>query len=66
MVISIDLPGHGKSDVIAEKHTMELMAEVVYSALEKEMIGKAIIIGHSMGGYVSLPRKVSYQKCFVF
>ena len=53
-VICIDLPGHGKSDFIAETHTMELMAEVVYSILDSLEIKHARFLGHSMGGYVSL------------
>jgi len=53
-VITIDLPGHGKSGVIAEIHTMELMAEVVDEVLQKLEITSATFIGHSMGGYVSL------------
>jgi len=53
-VVCIDLPGHGKSDAIAEVHTMELMAEVVYSILDSLEVKQARFIGHSMGGYVSL------------
>ncbi len=53
-VITIDLPGHGKSDCIGYIHTMELMAEVVDAVLDKENIKAAKIIGHSMGGYVAL------------
>ena len=53
-VITIDFPGHGKSGVIAETHSMELMAEVVNEVLQKLGISKATFIGHSMGGYVAL------------
>ncbi len=53
-VILIDLPGHGKSDSIAETHSMELMAEVVNELLHFLKIDKAIFVGHSMGGYVAL------------
>lgn len=53
-VITIDFPGHGKSDVISEIHTMQLMAEVVHSVLRKLNIHKAIFVSHSMGGYVAL------------
>ena len=53
-VVVIDLPGHGKSECVAEIHTMELLAEVVNSVLEKLNIEKANFIGHSMGGYTSL------------
>lgn len=53
-VITIDLPGHGKSARIADVHTMELMADVVRAVLRKARVGKCILIGHSMGGYVTL------------
>lgn len=53
-VICIDLPGHGKSELIAEIHTMELMAEVIHFVLESLEIKQARFIGHSLGGYVSL------------
>lgn len=53
-VVCIDLPGHGKSDAIAEVHTMELLAKVVHTILEIEDIEQARFLGHSMGGYVSL------------
>jgi len=53
-VITIDLLGHGKSGVISETHTMQLMAEVVKSVLNKLNIEFATFVGHSMGGYVAL------------
>lgn len=53
-VISIDFPGHGKSGIISEIHTMELMAEVVNEILQHLQITSATLIGHSMGGYVAL------------
>ncbi|MBN2348478.1 MAG: alpha/beta hydrolase [Bacteroidales bacterium] len=53
-VISIDLPGHGDSEVIAEIHTMELMAESLQFLLSDQQIEKCLIFGHSMGGYVTM------------
>lgn len=53
-VIRINLPGHGKSSVFGEIHTMEFMAEAVRVVLEAEKVDKAMLVGHSMGGYVSL------------
>ena len=53
-VICIDLPGHGDSDCVGESHTMELMAEVVKAVLDKENVDECVMIGHSMGGYVTL------------
>ena len=52
--ICIDLPGFGKSGVFREIHTMDFMAGKVWEVLKKEHVSKCILIGHSMGGYVSL------------
>ena len=53
-VICIDLPGHGKSASLGAVHSMELMADVVFEVLKKLKVGKCLMIGHSMGGYVTL------------
>jgi len=53
-VVSIDLPGHGKSGVVSETHTMELMADVVHTVLQHLNLASVTLIGHSMGGYVAL------------
>ena len=52
-VITIDLPGHGDTEVFGETHSMEFMAAMVKSILDTQNIEKAILVGHSMGGYVS-------------
>jgi pimeloyl-ACP methyl ester carboxylesterase len=53
-VVAIDLPGHGESESISKIHSMNLMAEVVKKILLTEKIEQAVIVGHSMGGYVAL------------
>lgn len=53
-VITIDLLGHGESDSLGYVHEMEENANVVNEVLEHLKIEKAIILGHSMGGYVGL------------
>lgn len=53
-VIAIDLPGHGKTDTFSEVHTMEFMAETVKAVLDAADIEQCVMIGHSMGGYVTL------------
>ena len=53
-VITLDFPGHGKSEVISDIHSMELMAEVVDEILKTLKITSATFIGHSMGGYIAL------------
>ena len=52
--ICIDLPGFGKSDIFRADHSMIFMAEKVHQVLERENVAKCILVGHSMGGYVSL------------
>jgi len=51
--ITIDLPGFGNSEVIPDI-SIEGMAEIIMAVLEKLKIEKTILIGHSMGGYISL------------
>lgn len=53
-LLKIDLPGHGKSDILSEVHTMELMADEVKKVVDHENLEKFHLLGHSMGGYVSL------------
>jgi pimeloyl-ACP methyl ester carboxylesterase len=52
--LAIDLPGHGQSGNLGYIHTMEEMAEVIKGLLDELKIKKAFLVGHSMGGYVSL------------
>ncbi|MBL0736530.1 alpha/beta hydrolase [Flavobacterium sp. GN10] len=53
-VVTIDLLGHGESDCLGYVHKMEDNANAVNEVLEHLKIEKAIIAGHSMGGYVGL------------
>lgn len=53
-VITIDLPGHGKSGNLGYVHSMELMADAVKAMLKALDIRRCHMIGHSMGGYVAL------------
>jgi len=53
-IIRINLPGHGKSSVYGNVHTMEFMAESVKAVLDFEKVDSALFVGHSMGGYVGL------------
>ncbi|MGB8489695.1 MAG: alpha/beta hydrolase [Bacteroidales bacterium] len=53
-VISVDLPGHGNSAVYSDRHSMEFMARAVGGLFGSLNIKKAVIAGHSMGGYVTL------------
>lgn len=53
-LIKIDLPGHGKSENYNAVNSMDSMAEKVKEVIEKINLNKINILGHSMGGYVSL------------
>lgn len=53
-LLKIDLPGHGKSEILSEVHTMELMADEVKKVVDHENLDKIHLLGHSMGGYTSL------------
>ncbi|MBT8259382.1 MAG: alpha/beta hydrolase [Bacteroidia bacterium] len=53
-IVTIDLPGHGKSSCFDDVHSMEDMAEAVKAVLDELQLEKIIIAGHSMGGYVAL------------
>ena len=57
--IAPDLPGSGKSDAI-EDMTMEGLAEILEAIIQNENINKAVVIGHSMGGYISLAYAEKY------
>lgn len=59
-LIKIDLPGHGKSPVSSEIHTMEWMAGEVKKIADELGLGSFHLLGHSMGGYIAL----AYAKQF--
>lgn len=53
-LIKIDLPGHGLSQIYSEIHTVEFMAEEVKKVTDHLKIENFHLLGHSMGGYVTL------------
>jgi len=61
-VVRINLPGHSKSSVFGDIHTMEFMAESVKAVLDAEKIENALFVGHSMGGYVGLSMAEIYPE----
>lgn len=61
-LLKIDLPGHGKSEKIAEIQTMELMAEEVKKVIDDLDLEKIHLLGHSMGGYTSLAFAEKYPE----
>jgi pimeloyl-ACP methyl ester carboxylesterase len=53
-VICPDLPGVGKSTLDQESLSMEEIAVILESWMEENQIDQPIVIGHSLGGYVTL------------
>lgn len=58
LVITPDLPGSGKSEMLEGKILIEDYAEVVKAIADRELINENknqfTLIGHSMGGYITL------------
>lgn len=61
-VITVDIPGHGISEVKGEIHTMEMVADTLRDMLDALEIDKVTMVGHSMGGYISLAFCARYKE----
>ncbi|MDR0954344.1 MAG: alpha/beta hydrolase [Rikenellaceae bacterium] len=61
-VVTLDLPGHGISEIVGPTHSMAYLASIVAQLLDKQQIEKATLIGHSMGGYVALAFAEAYPE----
>jgi pimeloyl-ACP methyl ester carboxylesterase len=53
-VITIDLPGFGKSEPLKSPFTLEQVANTLLAFLGEKDLKKINIVGHSLGGYVAL------------
>ena len=53
-VIAPDLRGHGTTDAPKGAYTMEQMADDVLSLIDALELPKVTLLGHSLGGYVTL------------
>lgn len=53
-IIAPDLRGHGLSEAPQGVYTMHQMASDVAALLDNLQIQQAVLVGHSMGGYISL------------
>lgn len=59
-VITIDLPGFGGSECLGRIHLMDQMANAINKVLQHLDIKACLMIGHSMGGYVTLAYAAKY------
>jgi pimeloyl-ACP methyl ester carboxylesterase len=53
-VYTPDLPGFGKSKLPAERFSLSDIADQLIVWITKEQIEKPVLIGHSLGGYITL------------
>lgn len=53
-VITLDLPGHGESDLVHGECSMETMASTIAELVNHLKLEKINLWGHSMGGYAAL------------
>ncbi|WP_152396721.1 alpha/beta fold hydrolase [Paenibacillus guangzhouensis] len=53
-VITPDLRGHGQSAVIGASFGIEDMAQDIVALLDQRGIARAVLFGHSLGGYITL------------
>ena len=53
-VITPDLRGHGQSDAPEGVYTMAMLAEDITGLMDALGLARAIVVGHSMGGYAAL------------
>ena len=60
-VVRVELPGHGASPAIAAV-SVKSVAAAVDRALEKEHVERALLVGHSYGGWVALEEAVAHPK----
>ncbi len=61
-IVVPDLPGHGKSGVYGSVHSMESLAEAVAAVMRHLGISKFHLIGHSMGGYVTMAFREAFPE----
>lgn len=53
-VITVDLPGFGKSPLLSPSFSIVDVAKSVLDTLVQKRIDQMVVIGHSLGGYVAL------------
>jgi pimeloyl-ACP methyl ester carboxylesterase len=63
LLIVPDIPGSGKSEILEEeKISIDDYAEVIKAVIDNENISRCTMIGHSMGGYITLAFAEKYSE----
>jgi pimeloyl-ACP methyl ester carboxylesterase len=63
-VYTFDLPGFGESPLLSVSFSIDQVAAAVLEGLNQQKIEKAFILGHSLGGYVTLAMMENDPKRF--
>ncbi|MEM1152648.1 MAG: alpha/beta fold hydrolase, partial [Pseudomonadota bacterium] len=58
-VWSLDLPNHGRSDWVCDA-SIGAMADAVHEWMHGEVVSRAALVGHSLGGKVAMQLALSY------
>ncbi|MCA9982190.1 MAG: alpha/beta hydrolase, partial [Anaerolineales bacterium] len=59
-VMAVDLPGYGKSPKLNKRTTIDDYVDLLADLLETEADGPVVLIGHSMGGMISVHMAAKY------
>ncbi len=59
-IITVDLPGHGKSEPIEGEILVKSYSEIVSEFIKKTCPEKAIVVGHSLGGAIALMNVIEH------
>lgn len=62
--IAIDLPGYGKSSKGRYEGGMRFFADVLKEFTEKMELENVVLVGHSMGGQISITASLAYPELF--
>lgn len=60
-VLTLDLRGHGKSAAPNGPYTIEEMADDVIQVADKLQLERFVLLGHSLGGYITLSLAERYE-----
>ncbi len=58
--VAVDLPGYGASPPLPERATISGYVEVLANFIERVSDGPVVLVGHSMGGMISLTLALRY------
>ncbi len=64
-VYAVDLPGHGKSDMLDGQQTIGDYARYFVQWLESIQLRRAVLIGHSMGGAIAMALAIHHPEYVV-